>query len=275
MANRIQVILDKARHQLADPHKSRWSDEVLLSILSEGQQDLCAQALLVKKYVELPVFIGIATVEIPSDFIKLESAWILDEHKTPLKYISYEELNKRNKGGWQDEEGKPQYIIYDLARNSSEFLLYPKPNDENVKRKWLFEEETYGVITKAENVILQSTNGAVTGINSKDIEVSSHFGIVTNILEIYNYLRLCYHYKPAELKSLDDTLDIMPVMDKALKHYVVAQALRNDMDSMNRQVANEEFQFYQRELREIISDSSKDYQHEKSEILQSKYDGGF
>ena len=107
------------------------------------------------------------------------------------------------------------------------------------------------------------------------MEVSSLYGIVTNILEIANYLRLCYHYKPADLTKLTDELEVMPAMDKALKHYVVAQALRNDMDSMNRQVANEEFQLYNREMTMIVSDSSRDYLHTKEEVLQTKYNGGF
>lgn len=275
MANRIQKILDKARHQLADPHKSRWTDEVLLSLLSEGQQDLANQALLLKKWVDLPVFVGQSTYKLPEDFIKLESAYILDEHKTLLKYMSYQDLDKRKKG-WTDEVGTPKYIVYDIARNSSEFVIYPAPDKETEDASWLFDtEEPYGVITKAGGVTISGAYGTIISSNVKDVEVSSYYGIVTNILEIANYLRLYYHYKPADLTSVDDELTIMPAMDKALKHYVVAQALRNDMDSMNIKVANDEMQFYALELREIISDSSKDYQYEKEPLLQSKYDGGF
>ena len=122
---------------------------------------------------------------------------------------------------------------------------------------------------------MESTLGTVVNSNVKDVEVSSLNGIVTNILEIANYLRLCYHYKPTDLTKLTDELTVMPAMDKALKHYVVAQALRNDMDSMNRQVAAEELQMYNREMLEIISDSSKDYLYIKEPVLESRYDGGF
>ena len=272
--NRVESILTKARNQLADPHKSRWTDENLLAILSEGQQDMANQALLLKKWVDLPVFVGQTTYKLPTDFIKLESAWILDENKTPLKYISYQDLDKKKKA-WTDEIGKPEYIVYDLARNSSEFMIYPAPDKTTEAATWLFDGEPYGVITKADGAILQSTLGTVVNSNVKDVEVSSLNGIVTNILEIANYLRLCYHYKPTDLTKLTDELTVMPAMDKALKHYVVAQALRNDMDSMNRQVSNEEFQLYNREMTMIMSDSSRDYLHTKEQVLQTKYDGGF
>lgn len=273
--NRVESILLKARNHLADPHKSRWTDTNLLAILSEGQQDMAAQALLLKKWVDLPVFYNESTYKLPEDFIKLETAYILDENKTPLKYISYQDLDKKKKQAWEDKIGKPEFIVYDLARNSSEFLLYPKPDKDTEAATWLFDGEPYGVVTRADGVIMQSQFGTIVNSNVKDYEFTSRFGIVTNILEIANYLRLCYHYKPKDLTSLESELEVMPAMDKALKHYVVSQALRNDMDSMNRQVANEEFQFYQRELLNIISDSSRDYIHTKEELLQTRYDGGF
>lgn len=273
--NRVESILLKARNHLADPHKSRWTDDNLLAILSEGQQDLASQALLLKKWVDLPVFYNESTYKLPEDFIKLETAYILDEKKTPLKYISYQDLDKRKKQAWEDQIGKPEFIVYDLARNSSEFMIYPKPDKETEAATWLFDGDPYGVITSADGIIIKSQFGTITSSNIEDFEFASSFGIVTNILEVANYLRLCYHYKPKDITSLDQELEIMPAMDKALKHYVVSQALRNDMDSMNVRIANEEFQFYNRELLGIISDSSHDYIHTKEELLQTRYDGGF
>lgn len=273
--NRVESILLKARNHLADPHKSRWTDDNLLAILSEGQQDLASQALLLKKWVDLPVFYNESTYKLPEDFIKLETAYILDEEKTPLKYISYQDLDKRKRQAWEDQVGKPEFIVYDLARNSSEFMIYPKPDKETEAATLLFDGDPYGVITSADGIIIKSQFGTITSSNIEDFEFASRFGIVTNILEVTNYLRLCYHYKPKDITSLEQELEIMPAMDKALKHYVVAQALRNDMDSMNVKIANEEFQFYNRELLGIISDSSRDYIHTKEELLQTRYDGGF
>ena len=52
-------------------------------------------------------------------------------------------------------------------------------------------------------------------------------------------------------ECVDDILPLDKCFDTALKHYIIAQALRNDLDVQNRQMGAEELEFYIRALNEI------------------------
>lgn len=270
---RVETILSKARAQLADPAKTRWPDEVLLAFLSEAQQELSNECLLLKKFYEFPIYDKQNTYQLPDDFIRLEAAWILNEKKTPLKFKSYEDLNKIP--DWQSKEGDPEYFIYDIIRKSRECILYPTPSKEVVDAKVQIEGDILGVITDIEGAVIKPTTGTLSDINSNLVQQESPYGIVTALWEVKNFIRVCYHYKPKDLTSLEDELEIAPAMDKALKHYLVFIALRNDMDSFNRQVANEEYMFYANEVKGIKSDSSRDYLYTQQDLLETPYNGGF
>lgn len=270
--SRVKSILDKARYQLADPNKTRWSDELLLSFLSEAQQDASNQALLLKKFFEMPLYEGVAEYDLPEDFLRLESAWLLDDNKTPIKFKSYQELNSTTKE-WETKVGIPSHIVYDLAKSQTRMRIYPIP--ETTDRELLLTGEPYGVISGGDDIFIDTPYGTVSNINSDSVKQVSKFGIITDIYKVFNMLRINYHYKPKELTSVDDELEVAPAIDKALKHYVVFIALRNDMDSFNRAVANEEANLYQREMQSIISDSAKDYLYDNQDTLVVRYDTGF
>ena len=54
------------------------------------------------------------------------------------------------------------------------------------------------------------------------------------------------------LVILDDDFELDECFDAALKFYICGICLRNDVDQENRQMAAEEFGFYQRDIDAII-----------------------
>lgn len=269
---RVEAIIAKARAQLADPAKTRWSDEVLLSFLSEAQQELSNECLLLKKFYEFAVYHNQNTYNLPSDFIRLEAAWLLDDNKIPMKFKSYEDLNKI--ANWESKTGKPEFFVYDIIKRSGECILYPTPTKDNIEVNAIIDGEVLGVVTDIEGSQIKPATGTLSYISTDLVKQSSPYGIVTELLEVSNMIRICYHYKPKDLVTLQDNLELPEQCDKALKHYLVFTALRNDMDSFNRSVANEEYMFYAAEVKGIRSDSSRDYLYTQQDILQVPYNGG-
>ena len=103
---------------------------------------------------------------------------------------------------------------------------------------------------------------------------SSTEGTITNVTETDTKLTVYYIKKPNTITSVDDELEIDDTFDAALKYYIVGKALRDDMDTMNRTIGNEELQFYIRELEEAIKDDMHDFVR-AGKVYRTHYIGAF
>ncbi len=163
------------------------------------------------------------------------------EHlNVPLDMVSFSDLDAKLGHGWQDLTSKNlQYIIYDLKR-SCEFRLYPIPE-----------------IGSYDNISSNSNYGIVTSLNyiEVDMEVTGSYGDI-NPEDIGDYLKIYYIKSPKLLVGIDDILDV--VIDRttvsALANYISGYAFRDNMDTQNRQVGNEEISLFELKKQNLMGE---------------------
>lgn len=138
-------------------------------------------------------------------------------------------------------------------------------------------DENYGVVVGIEGLSQNSDYGVLVSLKQDGITVENFdkgdYGVTTDISETFDSLTVYYLKKPTSITSLGDDIEIDDSFDSALKYYVVGKALRDDMDTQNRTVGNEELQFYDRELRQAIKDDVVDFT--RSVQYKAKYQGAF
>ena len=267
--NRTQRVLQRARYSLSDPNKTRWTDEHLLTLLSEGQRDMATRALLLKKTIYIPLIAGKAVYTLPTDYINLEAAWVSSKgSRYLLDYMAYRDLSKRVRN-WQSVSGQPQYIVTELD-NRLDITLYPMPKDINTRAS-IERDNIVGVITDSNGVKLDNPYGTITSFNDPGVEQPDPYGIVTGMQKVVDELELLYYYTPDYLKSDDEELVLPDTVDQGLQHYVVGMALRDDKDTMNRSIGMEELNLYSLEVKRNLSDSAKDF---NPAIKTIPYNGG-
>lgn len=135
----------------------------------------------------------------------------------------------------------------------------------------------YGDITSgSENVQLEDKFGiaSITSANPESIQESSPYGIVTSITLLQNTMSVYYIRKPKELESVESEIEIDSSLDSALKYYVCGKAFRDDLDTQNRAMGNEELSLYERELTEAMSDDTLNFTRDSSPLYEIAYNGG-
>lgn len=205
MATRIETILSKARDTLADPSKERWSDDRLLRLLSEAQQDIVIHKELLKTTVSIPLIVGQAIYDLPDECyrilrastngyeIGLRSYDRMDEQAK--NYIRNDDTSmywQRHHGSvvrsdfdnrnisWEEDTGSEiEAVIYD-NREPNKIRFYPIPNEEIAQAEYTFENA--GPIVFAGDELL----GVVTDIEtdgSPDYTFDSPYGVVTSLFD--------------------------------------------------------------------------------------------
>lgn len=111
--------------------------------------------------------------------------------------------------------------------------------------------------------------------SKEDIVFESDYGITESIILTTNVLKVFYIKKPAEIVDFDSVIEIDECFDNALKYYICGKALRDDKDTQNRAIGNEELSFYERELVEAVNDDMKDFTRSGGGIYEVAYNGGF
>lgn len=269
--SRISGIIIRVRDTLADPSGDRWSDTRLIRLIDEAQKDICRRAKLLRTKVNLSVTIDEAVVQLPDDLLVLDRVLY---RGNVLPFTSHLELDKRL-GNWEEEVGEPKLIVYD-KQSKKQVKLYPIPNDKDMEA-YPFTNSEYGTVTDITGLSVDDY-GVVSDI--KDIEVknnifeSSVYGIVVDIYETNDYLTVYYLRKPMTITELNSSIEIDDNYDAAIKYYVTGKALRDDMDTQNRVVGNEELGFYDRELKEALKDDEFDFTRNHTQY-SANYQGAF
>jgi len=73
------------------------------------------------------------------------------------------------------------------------------------------------------------------------------------------YLIVKYVTKPKTITTIGDNMEVDEIWTQALAHYVAGRALRDDQDTSNRQVGNEELALYQQQIERIQGSASKSF----------------
>lgn len=139
-------------------------------------------------------------------------------------------------------------------------------------------DSTYGVVVSIDGYSIDSDYGVLSDIFSDEFSFenfNSDYGVLTSWTVSNNELTVYYIKKPSTITTITDTLDIDDIFDSAIKYYVTGKALRDDMDTQNRTVGNEELKFYDRELKEALKDDFLDFTRNNNKQYETRYRGAF
>lgn len=196
MATRLQNIITRARDSLADPNGERWSNERLVRLASEAQQDVAKHTRILKGQADIPLVIGQHTYTLPADVYELTRA-TYNDYKIPL--VSYNTLDDilihsisadrvdpdhRNfynridniTDKWQIEEGSEiEAVVFD-RRNMDEIRLFPIPGPDIAEASYAFTAGGY-----LQDVIYEANSpfGIWTGVDDGGL-FNMEYGVVTD-----------------------------------------------------------------------------------------------
>jgi hypothetical protein len=259
MTTRIEDILVRVRDSLADEDKSRWSDNRLLRLVDEAQKKIATKCQLLRRYTTVSVLANQGEYTLPSDVYLITRVRDEDGAKIPIK--SHADMDDYMRGGeWEFDTGaNVQFIVFDNQAPAS-FKTYPIVNADADGEAFITDD--YGVTADIEGDTLSSGFGVVVDVvtNSlQSLQMNSVYGVVTDMSEVTEVLRVYYRAKPVTITSDQDELEIDDKWDAAIKHYVVGMALHDDQDTQNRAVSSDEMAMYGMEFKDAKKISSKDH----------------
>ncbi len=294
MANqRIAQIFRLARQKLGDKDKERWTDTDLLDLLDLGHKDIARHAKLLRDEYELPVVIGQAIYQLPPDIYTIIRAEYANQklllttyddmdmqaRKSSVandKYDYYGTMPPNSDFGidrlaaWMTETGsEPSALIYD-KHNLAEIRVFPIPELSDNVAQYKFSNESgvelpfvgaelYGVVTAMEDYTFDSPYGVVTDLYDPYYidTFNDESGCVTSVYESSGTIIIRYIKTPDTLATVDADLLTPRTYDTALMHYIVGNALLNDLDERNSARGQAELVMYQRELELATRDAAR------------------
>ncbi len=290
MPTRIENILLRARDTLADPNAARYSNERLLRLLSEGQKDIVNQTKLLRNSYELLAIPDLAVYTLPED------VWIITRASykgSKLSLVTFDKMDDyltstlpnyvENNNSWEDTVGvTPLALVYDRL-NIQKLRIYPILSEDLLDNSYTFTGGNlsfyggfeFGVVTDITNYFFNSVFGIITDFKDPFVNssFSSYFGVTTKLSEVDSAITVQYFAIAPEVTSVNDELIISPLLDTALKHYVVSQAYIDDVDTQSQQLAATAFKFYEREL--VLGKATGANNSTKNVDRSSEYKGPF
>lgn len=146
-----------------------------------------------------------------------------------------------------------------------------------LEKDFYSNDSTYGVVVSIDGYAMSSDYGIVVGLYDTEFSYenfSGEYGVMVGITVSNKDLVVYYLKKPDTITSVLSSLEIDDVFDNAIKYYVTGKALRDDMDTQNRVVGNEELGFYERELKEALRDDMLDFTRNDNKQYYTYYNGG-
>jgi len=277
MATRIEEILTRARDTLSDPLQERWTDARLIRLIDEAQNTLALKAGLLRSSASIPLAQGVSTYKLPptnsTGVVVLNNAgqavevisnglvYSLPQNihiitrgvnnlGDPIKILSHAQADKLFGTNWEAATGPTvKALIFDKM-DQNVLKLYPIPDDSvqgDVTSELATLNSLYGVTVAGG---LESTYDLMAGV----------YGVFTGLTQITNTsITIFYIRIPAQITSVTDSLEVNPLFDKTLKLYVTGMALRDDKDTQNRSLGNEELALFNSDLQDAKKASEIDF----------------
>ena len=248
--SRIQDILVRVRDTVGDSVGTRWSDELLLRRLNEGQYDIAKKAEIFKKQVSIQIVRGKHLYVMPDDFIVLKGALFSQK---ALDIYPAQQMDRLYGKNWRmhTTTSRPYAVVTD-RQDVKTIRLYPRPFIDNLYDLYTFTPDVYGIADTLTEYIFDSNVGVIGSIfdiNLLDFDIDL-FGIISDALE-GDFVSIEYVRRPIYVTFVLEDPEILDVFDTALVRYVTGTALRDDIDTQNRSMGNEELILYQNELNDI------------------------
>jgi hypothetical protein len=111
-------------------------------------------------------------------------------------------------------------------------------------------------------------------IGDLDEMQSNKYGLCVLIEDASEQIMVYYIKKPTTLTAVTDSLEIDIVWDTAIERFVIGSALRDNKDTQDRQVGNEELMIYESELSKAKKDAKDNFTATKTQYT-TPYNGGF
>lgn len=229
-------LADEVRPILSDPDGDRWDDTGLIKLINKGLLNITIKTELYtnKKYLMLEDSVN--KYDISNFAVKL----LRVQYQTrKLQFKTHEELDI-NKFRWEADTGEEPTAIIINKQNRCNFIVYP-----------IVTVETPGAT---------ETTPVGTAIGTADtaaIVVAPAVFTDTIPTEESKYLIIYYSRKLPKITAVGDELGIDEFVETPLAHFVAGFAFRSDMDTQNRQMAQEELGLYDTFLASITDAKSK------------------
>lgn len=232
-------VIKSARFILSDTDAQRWTDERLLALLNDGLADIAKTTIL---FIDT-VFVELVNEQTDYDLSAFAVKIIRIEYEDkPLTLTTFGEMDKKYPI-WQQAEGdKLKAYMLDKQREAN-IKVYPKLKNSNLA-----------------NVDFGGTYGIITGVTYSDLQlnVSNVFGDLGAVAED-GFIKVFYVRKVARLTSLLDEIYVSSIAEEPLAHYVAGRALRDNQDTQNRTLGNEEINLYKQQLEEYSMEKAKNF----------------
>lgn len=238
-------VLKSARYKLSDTDAQRWSDARLMSLLSDALKDISLKTDLMQEIIYVGISNLVVDYDLSSFAYKIDRIEYLDEEVT---FKTFEEMDKK-KRSWQLDKGeKPLHIVGNKQKQAN-FKLYPAvENAEN------------------EHVTYTSFFGIVTYITYSDILpiLAAGYGDMSD-LGPAAYLKVYFIRKHAKITDINQEIKLDDMCLTPLAHYVAGFAMRDNADTQNRNVGNEELKFYYALIDEHSNEKAKSFNNSPRE----------
>lgn len=232
-------VIKNARYNLSDTSPQRWTDERLLSILNDGLKDIAKTTIL---FIDT-IFVELVNEQTEYDLSDFAFKILRVEYEDkPLALTSHSELDKKHPL-WQQAVG-PKLKAYLIDKQREGCLkVYPKLTEGSQS-----------------NIDFGSNYGIITGITYSELELNIE-GTLGDLGEVEEdgFIKVFYVRKHPVVTDLTDTLYISDVAEEALGHYIAGRALRDNQDTQNRIMGNEEINLYRQQLSEYSIEKMKNF----------------
>jgi len=255
--SRITEIFLRARDTLNDHEKQRWSDATLLRNLNQGITDIAIQSGLFKNSSAIALKNGQEIYTLPDTILRL-SHCTYDWKPLPLRSSGWMDHNRETDWRFTVSEDDITHVVFDEIKRR-ELRVYPRPFGD-YDAMYELMDSPYGVVVAIDGYDIDQPYGVIGNIVDPDINAESKdnlYGVLAG-MTVAQAIIIYYTECPPLPTAIDQDPPLDICFDTALKYYVVAMALRNDVDAQNRSMANEELVLYQRDLDEIVRLASTD-----------------
>jgi len=258
---RIENILLRVRDRLNDPGKDRWSDAVLLRLLTDALRDIAVHTKFFYDSTNVDLIYGQAEYSLPDNFYELKAV-IYGGQEIPI--VSTDYMNYTFGLRWREDTTQQAFThVVKEHLDAPNLQVYPRPFIENVTEA--VSEDDFGITVAVDDYTMHGDFGVIgTVADSMWLDVADDFGVLDAMYSSLVTFTAIYNRQIDDITTVNDILPIGPIFDTALKSYVIAHALLNDMDSENRNAGASELSLYSRELNRIIEQASTNSQPKDS-----------
>lgn len=261
--SRVQDYINDIRHELADPKRERWSDNRLLSLLSDAQTEIAHELRCLISRVSVAVIAGVRECTLPENADILLRVYSTNG---PIEKVSHYDMDAQHPT-WEFDTGSTvQKVVYDLL-TPNKIILYPVPTTDGAANAYTFESgdggayvgsNRLGVVTGIDNYTFGSQLGEVTNLFQPGFDevFVSQYGVVTDIREILSTLTVQYSRRPAVLTSLSSSLELSESFKLALVHLSCFRALNADLDTKSAALAQTHYSLYNAQMKRLQTNSA-------------------